>query len=67
MDVGVGWTFAGAAHTQLGVHLLTQKKDQVMMKPTYYQFYFIKSSHAEVKLMHTLETSPELQIIYRLR
>lgn len=40
-------------------HLLTQIKDQVMMKPTYYQLYFSKSSHAEVKLKHTLETSPE--------
>lgn len=59
MDVGVGWTLAGAAYTQPGVHLLTQIKDQVMMKPTYYQLYFSKSSHAEVKLKHTLETSPE--------
>lgn len=40
-------------------HLLTQIKDQVRMKPTYYQLYFSKSSHAEVKLKHTLETSPE--------
>lgn len=30
-----------------------------MIKPTHYQLYFSKSSHAEVKLKHALETSPE--------
>lgn len=40
-------------------YFLTQIKDQVTMKPTYYQLCFSKASHAEVKLKHTLEISPE--------
>lgn len=40
-------------------YLLTQIKDQVTMKQTYYQLYFSKARHDEVKLKHALETSPE--------
>lgn len=65
MDVGAGCTLAGAAHTQPRVSFTDTNQGSSYDEPTYYQFYFSKSSHAEVKLKHTLEISPELQTIYK--